>query len=66
MKLFVAGEDSPNPDNWSKWSEWSLIIAQTAEEASRLDGLNRPCVEVSMEKATVLVTMQEPAWGSDL
>lgn len=66
MKLFVAGETSPNPDDWSIWSEWSLIIAETAEEASKLDGLNRSCVEVTMQKAMVLVTMPEPNWGSDL
>ena len=64
LKLYVVGETSPNPQDWSIWSELSIVIAESAEEATRLAG-SVPATEIPMGIPQVLVTMPEPNWGDD-
>ena len=66
MKLWVVGENSPNPEEWSIWSEYSLVVAGTAEQACELVGRRAPATEIPLVKAQVLVKMSEPDWGEDL
>jgi hypothetical protein len=67
FKLFVVGEHSRNPEDWSAWSELSLVIATTAEEAVKLSGgWNGPATEIPLDSAKLLVTMPEPHHGVDI
>ena len=66
MKLWVVGENSPNPEEWSMWSEFSLVVAETAKQACELDGRRCSAVEIPLDKARVLLKMSEPDWGEDL
>jgi hypothetical protein len=40
LKLFVVGEKSPCPDNWSPWNDRAIVIAHDAAEAIELAGLD--------------------------
>jgi hypothetical protein len=33
LKLFVLGESSGNPDEWSRFGSRALVLARSAEEA---------------------------------
>ncbi len=65
MKLFVAGTDSPNPEEWTIWDEVSLLLAENKEQAKTITD-KRPIVEVNMDKAALLCSFSEPALGEDL
>lgn len=66
-KLFVVGETSPNPKDWSIWSEYVLVLANSPNEALRLsDRQGEKVTEIPMDKSVVLVSMSEPDWGRDL
>ena len=55
MKLFVVGESSGNPDDWSEWPIRALVIAGSADEAIALSETFGPlAVEVSFEKPGIL------------
>lgn len=67
-KLFVVGESSPDPENWSIWSEYSLVIAKGEDEARRLaekDG-ETPVAEIPLTAPLYILTQSEPNWGEDL
>lgn len=68
MKLYVVGEDAPDPSKWSIWSEWSLVLAGTPDQARELAGESAGALvcEIPLDKPIHLVTMPEPAWGDDL
>lgn len=65
MKLYVVGESTPDPGTWSIWSEPSIVVASDIEEARQLGGSGEAC-EIPMDKAQVLMSMPEPAWGEDV
>lgn len=67
MKLYVVGEDTPDPKNWSIWSEWELVIAPDAATALTMatSPTGKFC-EIPMDKPLHLVAMSEPAWGDDI
>lgn len=67
MKLFVIGEDTPDPDKWSIWSGWRLVLAPDLEAALALvDRASEIACEIPMDKPLVLAAMQEPNWQDDL
>ncbi len=66
MKLYVVGESSANPDDWSVWTEWALVIAPDANEALRLAERAGPVTEIPMDAPLHLVRMPEPNWGADV
>lgn len=67
MKLFVLGETSSNPDDWSIWSEWWLVIAESPEKALEMaEGRHSQVTEIPMDRALIVATMTEPNWGEDL
>lgn len=67
MKIWVVGENTPNPKKWSIWSEVGIIIAETKEDALRLDGRgNSQACEIPMNEEQVLIQLHEPDFGEDL
>jgi len=40
LKLYVVGETSGDPAEWSEWGDRVLVIARSAEEAMELGGIN--------------------------
>lgn len=56
LKLFVVGERSPHPDDWSEFGGWSLVIAKSTEEALAIVGDlgHGPATEVDMSKPSLL------------
>jgi len=65
LRLYVAGEGTGNPDDWSQWSEYSLLLAASVEQAETMTW-KRPIAEVDMSKPAVLVSLTEGNWGEDL
>lgn len=63
MKLFASGVHSPQPEEWGNRWDICLLLAENLEEARKMT--DNP-VEVSMEKACLLLSISEPSWGSDL
>lgn len=68
LTLYVVGESSPNPDDWSIWSEYKLVTASSPDEARQIAGVNdrTPVAAVDMSKPQVLITAGEPSWGNDI
>jgi hypothetical protein len=64
-KLFVCGESSPNPEDWSAWSEYSIVIAKDEKEACEISG-DMFATEIALEKPMLLVKMPEPNLGEDI
>jgi hypothetical protein len=56
LKLFVVGESSGNPENWSEWGDRAFVIASNEEEALLLVGdlCGPSVVEVSCDKPILL------------
>ena len=57
LRLFVVGESSGDPADWSEWPHRALVIAENVEEALTIMGdLAIPGVahEVLMDKPVVL------------
>lgn len=56
LRLFVVGECSPNPDEWSEFGGWSLVLAERAEQAIEIVGElgHGPATEVDTSKPTML------------
>ena len=52
MKLFVVGEDSPDPKTWSRWGRQSIVIAADAKDALKVAGVppGQPVAEIPMDK----------------
>lgn len=65
MRLFVAGANSSNPDDWGAWDEYSLVLAENIEQVK--DFTNKiPVLEVDMSKPALLCSMSAPSWSADL
>lgn len=67
-RLWVIGEKSPNPEDWSIWSEYALVIARCAEEARSVGDASDldPVTEVPLTRPVLLVQLTEPNWGLDI
>lgn len=66
MKLFVVGETSPDPKDWSIWSEFQIVIAGSPEQALEMTGRTGDVTEVPMNRPLIVAAMTEPNWGDDL
>ncbi len=68
MKLYVVGEKSANPDDWSIWSEHAIVIAESEGHALIMtdSDASTPVTEIPMDKPLYLVQDTEPSWGDDL
>lgn len=55
-KLWVVGESSSDPDDWSEWGYYELVIAKDREEALKVAGRKNEdyVAEVLMDKAKYL------------
>jgi len=67
-KLFVVGNSSPSPDDWSIWNEVAIVIAKDEAEAR---GLADVCslgevAEIPLDGPKLLIQESEPNWGDDL
>ncbi len=68
MKLFVIGNSSPNPKDWSEWNEVVFIIAENEKQAQKIAEDNySPICEIPMDKAMVLYKAPSPElwYGED-
>lgn len=54
LKLFVVGESSGNPDDWSEFGGYELVIARGPQEAMEMAVSPGPATEVSFDKPRVL------------
>lgn len=66
MKLYVVGEGTADPDQWSQWSEYALVIAEGEEQAMDLSGRLGPATEIPMDKPLYLLGMTGPNIGDDI
>ena len=56
-RLFVVGEDSPKPGDWSEWSSRVLVLASDENEAREIAGDlvdERFVAEVDMSESAFL------------
>jgi len=59
-KLIAVGTDKPNPKFWHSWDEVRLHIADSIEEAKKLDGrYNRQASEVDMSESGFVLGMPD-------
>jgi hypothetical protein len=54
LKLYVVGEDSPDPDTWSDWGSRVFVIASSIDEAIRLAGTDDIAAEVKFSRPGIL------------
>jgi hypothetical protein len=68
MKLFVVGNKSPNPDDWSIWDEVKIVVAENDKRARELAGAHEiePVAEIKLDKEQLLISQSEPNWCDDL
>jgi hypothetical protein len=63
LRLFVVGESSGNPEEWSEWGSWSIVFAKSPEEAIAECGdlHGDEIAEVRAESAGIIFTHFPPA-----
>lgn len=81
MKLFVVGNKSSNPDDWSIWDEIKIVIAENEKRAIEVAYGLEPgklaeigsallsgtlVAEIKLDKEQLLISQSEPGWGEDL
>jgi hypothetical protein len=56
LKLFVLGEESGDPDDWSKYGDRAFVMAETSEQALALHDRfsNGPVAEVCPSEPRIL------------
>ncbi len=58
MKLFVVGESTADPENWSQWNTPTFVIAETPERAVELaehfEGMRSDVCELPMTSEMVI------------
>jgi len=54
LKLWAVGTEDPNPENWNAWDQVAIVVAQTKEEAIRLNNLDSP------HAVELIITKMEP------
>lgn len=60
LKLFVYGQQNPNPEKWSEWQPTELVFAENADQAAQLvsehgDVTASDMTEVCVDKPCVLL-----------
>lgn len=67
MKIYVAGVDSSNPEQWSMWDEYALILAENIKQVESLTSF-RPIHEIESDKPMILANIFSPDdfMGADL
>jgi hypothetical protein len=58
LKLFVLGERSGDPADWSQWRSRTLVLAESLEAALAMDDSQSIGCEVDMTKCGVLMHEQ--------
>jgi len=60
-KLFAVGTNNPNPKTWKLWEEIRLYIADSYDEAIKMDGRfhKKVAVEVDMSKSCFVLGMHD-------
>ena len=68
LKLYVVGETTADPKEWSMWSEYALVIAANETDARRIAerGDDASLAEIPMDKPLFLIGMTEPNHGDDI
>ena len=61
FKVFIVGESSGNPDDWTAWGGRTLVVARSVEEALSFSDLS-VAAEVRLDKPGVLMTTEGMAW----
>jgi hypothetical protein len=62
LRLFVVGQTSSDPDQWSPWFDRAIVIARDEEEAISLSGLNCDRVaEILLDRPMVLESVESHA-----
>lgn len=56
LNLYVVGESSPNPDDWSPYSSRKLVIAESPEAAIALAEHYGPATPIPMDTPVVLMS----------
>jgi hypothetical protein len=54
LKLFVVGESSGNPDDWSEHGGYSIVLAADSSEAESVSAFPGPAIEVRAKEAVQL------------
>jgi len=57
-KLFIVGESSGDPDNWSDWGPRTIVVARSADEARTMAEHSSAVAEVKLDKPGVLLTTE--------
>lgn len=57
FRLYVIGQSSPHPGDWSEWASTTLVLARTAEEAARLCG-GKEALLLEVDEPTYLTTIE--------
>ena len=69
LKLYVVGNTSSNPNDWSEWDEIALVLAETSEQALTLTKYPfKDVVEIPITgEAKLLYQTPSPElwWGED-
>lgn len=67
MRLYVVGNASPDPGEWSIWDEVAIVVAASPRAARLLaDRPQGEVAEIPLDRPLLLVSMPEPSMGKDL
>ena len=55
LKLYVVGEHSGDPDNWSEWGARAIVVAHDPKEAASMVDFSYTATEISLDKPQVLM-----------
>jgi hypothetical protein len=58
LRLFVVGEFSPDPADWSEYGGYSLVLAGDQDEAVRASSTHGAAIEVSGREACELIRVK--------
>ncbi len=58
LKLFVVGQESGNPDEWTELIDYSVVIARDEDDAAKIAGLGfrRYIIEISLESPRLILS----------
>jgi hypothetical protein len=54
LKLFVLGESSPDPEEWSGCGTMAIVIAASKDEALSMVDFTSTATEIAMDKTAIL------------
>ena len=64
FRLFVVGEDSADPGEWSEGNDHAIVVATDESEATKLAAMpGRVATEIPLDRPIVLATFESP--GAD-